>query len=120
MGVPSFLKGESLTRLLQGTALGAVAAMIIGFNWGGWTLESTSAKNTEDKVKTELVSALAPICVGNFESASDAVANLEALINLPSYKRSGFIDDGGWAILDGGEKAKSGVASACADLLVKS
>ena len=36
MQVPSILQGESLTRLLQGAAAGAVATMIIGFNWGGW------------------------------------------------------------------------------------
>ena len=35
MQVPSILQGESLTRLLQGAAVGAVATMIIGFNWGG-------------------------------------------------------------------------------------
>ena len=37
MQVPSILQGELLTRLLQGIAIGAVATMIIGFYWGGWT-----------------------------------------------------------------------------------
>ena len=32
MQLPSILRGESLTRLLQGAAAGAVATMIIGFN----------------------------------------------------------------------------------------
>ena len=40
MQVPSILQGKSLKRLLQGAAAGAVATMIIGFNWGGWTLRS--------------------------------------------------------------------------------
>ena len=35
MQVPSILQGKSLMRLLQGAAVGAVATMIIGFNWGG-------------------------------------------------------------------------------------
>ena len=34
MKFPEWLEGESLTRLLQGVALGAAATMIIGFNWG--------------------------------------------------------------------------------------
>jgi hypothetical protein len=36
MQVPSILRGESRTRLLQGVAIGAVASMVIGFTWGGW------------------------------------------------------------------------------------
>jgi hypothetical protein len=36
MEMPAILKGESLTRLAQGAAVGAVVTMIIGFNWGGW------------------------------------------------------------------------------------
>ena len=44
MQLPSILRGDSLTRLLQGAAAGAVTTMIVGFNWGGWTLGSTAAK----------------------------------------------------------------------------
>jgi len=29
--------GDSLKRLLQGAAAGAVATMFVGFYWGGWT-----------------------------------------------------------------------------------
>jgi hypothetical protein len=32
------LQGESLKRLLQGAAAGAVATMFVGFYWGGWSL----------------------------------------------------------------------------------
>jgi hypothetical protein len=35
MQLPSMLQGESLKRLLQGAAAGAVATMFIGFYWGG-------------------------------------------------------------------------------------
>jgi hypothetical protein len=38
MQVPSMLQGESLKRLLQGAAAGAVATMFVGFYWGGWSL----------------------------------------------------------------------------------
>ena len=40
MQLPSILQGESLTRLLQGAAAGAVATMFVGFYWGGWSLGS--------------------------------------------------------------------------------
>jgi hypothetical protein len=38
MQVPSMLQGESLKRLLQGVAAGAIATMFVGFCWGGWSL----------------------------------------------------------------------------------
>jgi hypothetical protein len=45
MEMPPMFKGESLTRLAQGAAVGAVATMIIGFNWGGWVLGKTAENN---------------------------------------------------------------------------
>ena len=42
MQVPSILQGESLKRLLQGAAAGAVATIVVGFYWGGWSLGSTA------------------------------------------------------------------------------
>jgi hypothetical protein len=36
MEIPSILQGHSRTRLLQGIAIGTVAALVIGFSWGGW------------------------------------------------------------------------------------
>ena len=44
MQLPSILQGESLTRLLQGAAAGAIATMFVGFYWGGWSLGSTADK----------------------------------------------------------------------------
>jgi len=63
MDLPSMLQGPSLTRLLQGAAVGAVATMIIGFNWGGWTLGSTVDKVAKERTDAAVVAALAPICV---------------------------------------------------------
>ena len=36
MAMPAILQGDSITRLLQGAAAGAVATLIVGFYWGGW------------------------------------------------------------------------------------
>jgi hypothetical protein len=36
--LPANLYGESLKRLLQGAAVGAIATVVIGFGWGGWVL----------------------------------------------------------------------------------
>ncbi len=117
MQLPSILQGESLTRLLQGTAFGAVAAIVIGFNWGGWTLGSTAALQAENSSKNAIVAVLAPICADKFQNAVDASTNLENFKKESSYQQAKFVEKGGWAVLPGSDQAGIGVARACAALL---
>lgn len=118
MELPSILKGESLTRLLQGTTFGAVAAIIIGFNWGGWVLSSTAATQTANEAKSAVISVLAPICADKFQNAAGVSENMAMLKKEASYQQARFVENGGWAILPGNDKASFGVARACAELLV--
>ena len=69
MQVPSILKGKSLKRMLQGAAVGAIATMVVGFNWGGWTLGSTAKELAQKSANSAVVTALAPICVDKFQLA---------------------------------------------------
>lgn len=117
MELPAFFQGESLTRLMQGMAMGAVATMVIGFGWGGWMLGSRAEQYTADSVHKAVVAVLAPICVEKFQAASDAPANLINLKKEQGWNQGNFIDKGGWAILPGNDKAGNGVAAACAALL---
>jgi hypothetical protein len=65
-----------------------------------------------------LVAALAPICVDQFRQATNASANLTELNKISyAYDRGTFIENGGWAIMPGNEKADSAVAKACAETL---
>jgi hypothetical protein len=80
--VPSILQGDSLKRLLQGATAGAVVAMIVGFNWGGWTLGSTVEKVAKERADTAVVAALAPICVHQFRQAANATASLTELSKI--------------------------------------
>ena len=112
------LQGDSLRRFLQGAAGGAVVAMIVGFNWGGWTLGSTVEKVAKERADTAVVAALAPICVDQFRQAATAPANLTELNKISyAWDRGTFIEKGGWAIMPGSEKADSAVAKACAETL---
>jgi hypothetical protein len=118
MELPSILQGPSLTRLLQGVAVGAVATMVIGFNWGGWTLGSTVEKVAKDRSDTAVVAALAPICVDQFRQAVNAGAHLGELNKFNyAWDRGTFVEAGGWAIMPGGEKADPAVAKGCAEML---
>jgi hypothetical protein len=85
--LPSILQGESLTRLMQGAAVGAVATMVVGFYWGGWSLHSTADKLAKERSEVAVVAALAPVCAEKFSALPDAAAKKVALSKADSWKR---------------------------------
>jgi len=101
-----------------GLIVGAVIAMIIGFAWGGWTTAATTKTMTAEAV----LASQAAICVAQFMNEPNHEERLKELGALDSWKRSEFIEKGGWNKMPGQEKADYGVSRACADgleLLVK-
>jgi hypothetical protein len=107
MQLPAILQGDSLTRLLQGAAAGAIATLVIGFNWGGWVTGGTAKEMTQKSVSSALVSALSPICVDKFQRSADAAANLIELKKVNSWQQGSFIEKGGWATMPGDDAANS-------------
>ena len=87
MQVPSMLQGESLTRLLQGAAAGAVATVVVGFGWGGRSLGSTATRWRVSGLRA-VVAALAPVCAAKFRALPDAEAKTVALSKVDSWRRS--------------------------------
>ena len=87
MQLPSILQGESLNRLLQGAAVGAVATIVVGFSWGGWSLGSTADKMAKERSELAVVAALAPVCADKFRAQPDAEAKKVALSKAESWKR---------------------------------
>ena len=108
---------DSFKRLAQGAAVGAVATMIIGFSWGGWSVESTAAKRADEASRTAVVAALAPICVDRFQHSADATNNFVELKKVSTYMQGSFVEKGGWATSPGSDKVNSAVAQACATML---
>src|ERR1700733_4325706 len=88
MQVPSIFQGESPKRLLQGAAVGAVATILVGFSWGGWSLGSTADKMAKEQSERSVVAALAPVCADKFRALPDAEAKTVALWKEDSWKRS--------------------------------
>ena len=89
MQVPSMLEGESLKRLLQGAAAGAVATIFVGFYWGGWSLGSTADKTAKERSELAVVAALAPVCADKFRALPDAAAKQVALSKVELVEASG-------------------------------
>ena len=88
---------------------GATIAMVIGFVWGGWTTSSTTQKMSEEAVQT----ARAAICVAQFKKGPDYEVRLKEFGGMDSYKRSDYVQTGGWDKMPDQEQATWGVSSAC-------
>jgi hypothetical protein len=117
MSLPSILQGDSLTRLVQGAAAGAIATLIVGFSWGGWVTGGSAKELVQKSVSTALVSALSPVCVEKFQHSPEAAANLVELKKVNSWQQGSYIEKGGWATIPGGEPTSSAIAQACATML---
>jgi hypothetical protein len=94
-----------------GLVCGAVIAMVIGFAWGGWSTSSTTQKTSDAAV----LASQAAICVAQFMKEPNSQEKLKELEGIESYKRSEFIEKGGWDKMPGQKDASSGVSRACAD-----
>ena len=112
-----FLAGDSPRRLLQGMAVGAIATMVIGFNWGGWKLGSTTKEMVQKGARAAIVEVLTPICVDNFQRSAQAITNLVELKKVNAWQQDTFIEKGGWATFPGMNSPEREVAQACANLL---
>jgi hypothetical protein len=119
MEMPAMFKGESLTRLAQGAAVGAVATMIIGFNWGGWVLGKTAETNAIQRVNAALVQAYGPVCIERFKLQPNVEAKWAELTKVDTWRRENYIKESGFATPPGSTSPNSAVADACADALSK-
>ena len=102
-----------------GAVIGAVALMIIGFSWWGWTLSSTAEHMATERANTAVVALLTPICVESFMKQPDAMAKLTEFHQTAAWRQTEFIENGGWATASGSTTPHSVVARACADQLVR-
>jgi hypothetical protein len=119
MEMPAIFKGESLTRLAQGAAVGAVATMIIGFNWGGWVLGKTAENNATMLVNTALVKAYGPVCIERFKQQPNVEAKWVELTKVDTWRRESYIKESGFATPPGSTSPNAAIADACADALSK-
>jgi len=92
-----------------GLICGGVVAMIIGFAWGGWTTSGTTQKMSDEAV----LASQAAICVAQFMKDPNHEAKLKELEGMDSWKRSEFIEKGGWDKMPGQKEAGSSVSRAC-------
>jgi hypothetical protein len=77
-----------------------VAAIIIGFSWGGWVTGGSARELADDSAAQARHELAAVVCVDRFMAAPDAGDQLTALKEITSSRAQGkFVEDGGWAII---------------------
>jgi hypothetical protein len=117
MQLPAILEGESLRRLIQGAIAGGLATVFVGFNWGGWMLESTSKQIAVKDTSTAIVAVLAPMCADKFRTATNAALIMAEFKKVSSWQQDSYIQNGGWATFPGLISPDLAIAQACAKLL---
>ena len=99
----------------------AVAAVVvpIGLSKGfGWYTGGQVHTFAQKEANIAVVKALLPICLANFQKASDSPAKLVELKKISSpWARETFVRENKWATI--GTEQNSGVIDACAEALFK-
>jgi hypothetical protein len=107
----------SKAQLFWACAGCVVAAIIVGFAWGGWVTGGTATQMAAKAANDARAQLAADICVERFGKGADATAQLAALKNSDTWKRDSFIESGGWATM-AGDKPVAGAATLCAQQLL--
>lgn len=110
MNVPEWVKPAA-----WGVIGGAIAAIVIGFAWGGWVTGGTATQMETASAEVAVVQAFTPLCVAKAEQEPE---KLVALKEESSWKRDDFVVEAGW-VDNVSEQYNVEVARACASTLVK-
>lgn len=102
-----------------GVVIGVAGTMIVGFSWLGWTLGSTTERVALERANSAVIVALTPACVADFMRQPNAPAKLAEFQKTDSWKQRQVVEEGGWATPRGDKTPNSGLATACAEALVK-
>jgi hypothetical protein len=105
----------SVKPAIWGAIGGAIAAMIIGFSWGGWVTGGRAGKMATASAQDAVVLALTPLCVVKGEQQPEQLVLLK---KEGSYSQGDFVIKAGW-VANVNEKYRSAVARACASTLVE-
>ena len=106
---------ESVKPAVWGAIGGAIAAMVIGFAWGGWVTGGTVGKMEAASAEAAVVQAFTPLCVAKAEALPEQLVLLK---EESSWQRRNFVVNAGW-VDNVSEKYRSAVAASCASTVVE-
>lgn len=109
----------SKTAMAWTTAGAVVGALVLGFTWGGWVTGGTADEMARRAGLDAQAELAATVCVHQFTQGGDARAQLASLKDVSSYRRSRFVEEGGWATMPGAERPLRNVGRVCAERLLE-
>jgi dienelactone hydrolase len=110
MNVPEYVKPT-----IWGMIGGGIAAMVIGFSWGGWVTGGTAGQMETASAKAAVILAFTPLCVAKAEPQLEKLAELK---ELSRWKHDDFVVEAGW-VDNVSEKYRADVARVCASTLIE-
>jgi hypothetical protein len=115
MQTPTWLKPG-----ITGAVIGGVATMLIGFNAGGWYLNSSAETMAQLRSVAAVTEAVVPVCISQSQADPQAAAKLAELGAMKSsYEKRDFVMKSGWATMPATQAPNQAVASVCADQLAQ-
>jgi len=105
----------SIKPAAWGAVGGAIAAMVIGFAWGGWVTAGSARQMETASAEAAILQAFTPLCVAKAEQQPGQHKLLKA---ESSWKRGDFVINAGW-VDNVSETYRSKVAKLCATTVVE-
>jgi hypothetical protein len=105
MTIPEWVKPT-----IWGVIGGAIAAIVIGFVWGGWVTGGTATKMEAASAEAAIVLAFTPLCVANAQEQPEQIALLKG---EKTWDQDDFVVEAGW-VANVTEEYRADVARACA------
>ena len=96
---------------------GAVAVMIAGSFWPGWSTEKTVQKRLAERDKATLVRVLAPVCAEKFRTQPNLAGKVAELKGISTWQRDGYLVNGNYVVKSGLASTDSDIGTACANML---
>jgi len=96
---------------------GAIVAMYVGFNFGGWVTGGGAAAMAKEVAADAVAERLGLICAAQFNRDADKGQKLQEMKEKDSWDKGRYIEKQSWAIMPGEDKPDSKVADACAKQL---
>ncbi len=110
MNIPASVKPAA-----WGAIGGAIAAIVIGFAWGGWVTGGTAGQMEAASAEAAVIQAFTPLCVAKAEQQPEQLVLLK---EADSWERDDFVVEAGW-VTNVSEKYRSAVAETCASTVVE-
>jgi hypothetical protein len=101
---------EWLKPAIWGVIGGAIAAIVIGFAWGGWVTGGTATKMEAASAEVAVIQAFTPLCVAKAQEQPEQIVLLKA---EKSWDQDDFVVEAGW-VANVNETYRADVARACA------